>query len=75
VPDRSRLAVLVSGSGTNLQALLDAIAADPDFGAEVAVVAATSPMPGDWSVHGRRASRRSPSPWPITPIAPPGSRP
>jgi len=33
-----KLAVLVSGSGTNLQALLDSAAADPDFGAEVAVV-------------------------------------
>jgi phosphoribosylglycinamide formyltransferase-1 len=33
-----RLAVLVSGSGTNLQALLDAIDADPDFGGEVVVV-------------------------------------
>jgi phosphoribosylglycinamide formyltransferase 1 len=46
VPDRSRLAVLVSGSGTNLQALLDAIAADPDFGAEVAVVASDVPDAG-----------------------------
>lgn len=35
----ARLAVLVSGSGTNLQALLDAIAADPDFAGEVVVVA------------------------------------
>lgn len=34
-----RIAVLVSGSGTNLQALLDAITADPTFGGEVAVVA------------------------------------
>lgn len=34
----TRLAVLVSGSGTNLQALLDRIAADPDFGGEVVVV-------------------------------------
>lgn len=34
----TRLAVLVSGSGTNLQALLDAIAADPGFGGEVVVV-------------------------------------
>lgn len=34
-----RLAVLVSGSGTNLQALLDAISADPSFGGEVVVVA------------------------------------
>jgi phosphoribosylglycinamide formyltransferase 1 len=34
-----RLAVLVSGAGTNLQALLDAIDADPAFGGEVVVVA------------------------------------
>lgn len=46
MPDRSRLAVLVSGSGTNLQALLDAIATDPDFGAEVAVVASDVPDAG-----------------------------
>lgn len=39
MPDPTRLAVLVSGSGTNLQALLDAIEADPDFGGQVAVVA------------------------------------
>ncbi|MEV4334712.1 phosphoribosylglycinamide formyltransferase, partial [Streptomyces sp. NPDC049597] len=33
---KADLVVLVSGSGTNLQALLDAIAADPDgFGARV----------------------------------------
>lgn len=38
-----RLAVLVSGSGTNLQALLDAIDADPDFGGEVVVVASDRP--------------------------------
>lgn len=37
----ARLVVLVSGSGTNLQALLDAIAADPDgFGARVVAVGA-----------------------------------
>lgn len=36
-----RLAVLVSGSGTNLQALLDAIAADPQgYGAEIVAVGA-----------------------------------
>jgi phosphoribosylglycinamide formyltransferase 1 len=35
---RVRLGVLVSGSGTNLQALLDAIATDPSFGGEVVVV-------------------------------------
>jgi phosphoribosylglycinamide formyltransferase 1 len=38
-----RLAVLVSGSGTNLQALLDAIAGDPDFGGEVVVVGGDRP--------------------------------
>ena len=36
---RARLVVLVSGSGTNLQALLDA-SADPDFPAEVVAVGA-----------------------------------
>ncbi|MEU7238641.1 phosphoribosylglycinamide formyltransferase [Streptomyces sparsogenes] len=42
-PERpARLVVLVSGSGTNLQALLDAIAAEgaPGFGAEVVAVGA-----------------------------------
>jgi phosphoribosylglycinamide formyltransferase 1 len=42
VPDAvrppARLAVLVSGGGTNLAALLSAIDADPGFGAEVVVV-------------------------------------
>jgi phosphoribosylglycinamide formyltransferase 1 len=41
-----RLAVLVSGSGTNLQALLGAIAADPDFGGEVVVVGSDQPAAG-----------------------------
>lgn len=36
----ARLVVLVSGSGTNLQALLDAIAADPAYGAEIVAVGA-----------------------------------
>lgn len=38
-----RVAVLVSGSGTNLQALLDAAAADSDFGAEIDVVISDRP--------------------------------
>lgn len=38
-----RVAVLVSGSGSNLQALLDAAEADPDFGAEIAVVVSDRP--------------------------------
>ncbi len=41
-----RLAVLVSGSGTNLQALLDASTADPDFGGEVVVVGSDRPGAG-----------------------------
>jgi phosphoribosylglycinamide formyltransferase 1 len=41
-----RLAVMVSGSGTNLQALLDTIAADPDFGGEVVVVGSDRPGAG-----------------------------
>lgn len=36
--DPLRLAVLISGAGTNLQALIDAIDADPDFGGRIAVV-------------------------------------
>ncbi|MEV6650424.1 phosphoribosylglycinamide formyltransferase [Streptomyces sp. NPDC051219] len=40
-PAAKRLVVLVSGSGTNLQALLDAIAADPaGYGAEIVAVGA-----------------------------------
>jgi phosphoribosylglycinamide formyltransferase 1 len=38
-----RLAVLVSGSGTNLQALLDAIATDRGFGGEIVVVGSDRP--------------------------------
>jgi phosphoribosylglycinamide formyltransferase 1 len=41
-----RLAVLVSGGGTNLQALLDAIGNDPDFGGEVVVVGSDRPDAG-----------------------------
>jgi phosphoribosylglycinamide formyltransferase 1 len=45
-PDPVRLAVLVSGSGTNLQALLDAIAADGDFRGRVVVVGTDRPTAG-----------------------------
>jgi phosphoribosylglycinamide formyltransferase-1 len=36
----ARIVVLVSGSGTNLQALIDAIAADPAYGAQIVAVGA-----------------------------------
>lgn len=39
----TRIGVLVSGSGTNLQALLDAIDADPEFGGRVVVVGSDNP--------------------------------
>jgi phosphoribosylglycinamide formyltransferase-1 len=42
VPQPARLLVLVSGSGTNLQALLDA-GADPGYGASVVAVGADRP--------------------------------
>lgn len=38
-----KIAVLVSGSGSNLQALIDAVAADPSFGAELVLVLADRP--------------------------------
>lgn len=43
MPTSRRIAVLVSGSGTNLQALLDAIDRDTSFGGEVVVVASDQP--------------------------------
>jgi phosphoribosylglycinamide formyltransferase 1 len=39
----ARVAVLVSGSGTNLQALIDAVDATPDFGGRIVVVASDRP--------------------------------
>ena len=41
---RRRVAVLISGGGSNLQALLDATAR-PDASATIALVSATAPMP------------------------------
>lgn len=37
------IAVLVSGSGSNLQAIIDAAASDPEFGAEIKVVLSDRP--------------------------------
>lgn len=39
----TRIAVLVSGSGSNLQSLLDAAASDADFGATIGVVVSDRP--------------------------------
>lgn len=50
LPQPARLVVLVSGSGTNLQALLDA-AADPEYGAVVVAVGADR--------HGTRGEARA----------------
>ncbi|MDX1690387.1 MAG: phosphoribosylglycinamide formyltransferase [Acidimicrobiia bacterium] len=41
-----RIAVLVSGSGSNLQSLLDASATDPDFGVDIALVVSDRPGVG-----------------------------
>ncbi len=42
----TRIAVLVSGSGSNLQAILDAAGTDGDFGAEITVVISDRPGVG-----------------------------
>lgn len=42
-PPTRRIAVLVSGSGTNLQALLDTVGEDDNFGGEVVVVGSDQP--------------------------------
>jgi phosphoribosylglycinamide formyltransferase-1 len=53
VPGPARLVVLVSGSGTNLQALLDACA-DPAYGARVVAVGADRP-----DIEGLRRAERA----------------
>jgi phosphoribosylglycinamide formyltransferase 1 len=45
VPDKLRIAVLASGGGTNLQALIDG-AADGSLGAEIALVFSNNPQAG-----------------------------
>jgi phosphoribosylglycinamide formyltransferase 1 len=51
--DHRRIAVLVSGSGTNLQCLIDAVSVDDDFGGEIVVVGSDRPD----AIGLRRASR------------------
>ena len=50
----TRLAVLISGGGSNLRALLEAIAADPRFGGEVVVVGTDRSDAG--GLHSARAA-------------------
>ena len=69
---RTRLVVLISGSGTLLQALLDA-APTRTTRPRSWRSWRTRPMPPGSSVPGRPASRRSPWRWPATPIGPPGT--
>ncbi len=64
----ARLVVLVSGTGTNLQALLDA-AADPSYGASV--VAVGSDKPG---VEGLARAKRAGVPTFVVPLAAAGDR-
>jgi phosphoribosylglycinamide formyltransferase 1 len=59
----TRLAVLISGGGTNLQALIDAIASDPGFGGKVVVVGADRPDAG-----GLERARRAGIPTVVHPV-------
>ena len=64
-----RLAVLISGGGSNLRALLDAIDDDPDFGGEVVVVATDRGDAG-----GLEHARRAGVPAVVHELAPGGDR-
>jgi len=68
VPGRARLVVLVSGSGTNLQALLDA-SADPGWGAAVVAVGADRD-----DIEGLRRARRAGVPTFVVRISDHGTR-
>lgn len=62
--DPVRLAVLVSGSGTNLQALMDAAEEDEDFGGEIVVVGSDQP-----DAHGLVRAREAGVPTVVEPLA------
>ena len=66
LPHPARLLVLVSGTGTNLQALLDA-GADPDYGAGVVAVGADRPGTAGGRGRPRPACRRSSAACPTSP--------
>ena len=70
---RARLVVLVSGEGTNLQALIDACR-DPDYGAQVVAVGADRAVSTGWRGPGRPAFPPSPSGWRTTRPARTGTR-
>ena len=52
-----KLAVLVSGGGTNLQAIIDAISAGKITNACISVVISNMQMPMPWSVRGHMESK------------------
>lgn len=52
-----KLAVLVSGGGTNLQAIIDAISAGKITNACISVVISNNAMPMPWSVRGHMESK------------------
>ena len=56
----TRLVVLVSGSGTNLQALLDAIGADPSYGAEIVAVGADRESSAATTINGDQMNQAAP---------------
>ena len=69
----ARLVVLVSGEGTNLQALIDACR-DDDYGAQVVAVGADRGAINGLRRAERPASPPSPSAWPTSPPARTGMR-
>lgn len=54
---KARIAVLISGRGSNLQALIDACA-DPDFPAEIALVISNRPKAGGLERAGKASIQR-----------------
>ena len=56
-----RIAVLVSGGGTNLQAIIDAIADGKITNTEIATVIRITKMPMRWSVPQRQVSQTAAS--------------
>ena len=69
---RRRAAVLISGGGSNLQALIDATAR-PGSSAEIILVVSNEPAPTDWN-GARRCGIPAASDHRTSPTAPPSRR-